>query len=203
MVLNAKGNDFIFRFPNNFFPTHIVDRYTKLLKQLPTSYKDIGEYINSTIQSISFPDLNANLVTQKGQYKTPRIYRSGYDVAKLLDKTITVEFKLTEHFINFFFLQECFIDFFSYDRDDNRTTDTYPEFLPDVIFNITSLDGFVTIKLIYQDLLYNKLTNPMKFNYSDVKNTYKTFSLEFKYNDIDFDYSFEEGDSNDILTSSF
>ena len=64
MLLNPKGNSFYFVFPRGFFPKSVVDKYLPYIKRQPIPFDNIDDYMNSTIQTIGFPNMTIDSVEQ-------------------------------------------------------------------------------------------------------------------------------------------
>ena len=64
MILNAKNNQFVFRFPKGFIYPEIEEKYNYYLKRLPTPFENILDYVNHTVQSVTFPSVQADQIEQ-------------------------------------------------------------------------------------------------------------------------------------------
>ena len=182
MNLNAKSNLFKLVFPVGFFPDKVVKKYEKYLEKSQIPYKNFNDFINSTVQSITIPSLVGEIVEQKGAYRVAQKWRSGFEAVRSIDRSFNIEFKLVESFMNYFSFMECFFDFYSF---QNKT-----EFLGNLTLEIYDTDLLRTLKINYGDVLYQGIPTAITFNHGDVRNQFKTFSVNFAYNnlEIDFDY---------------
>lgn len=184
MILNARHNLYRFQFPRGFFPKEIVEKYERYLKNSPIPFKKFEDFINHTIQSVTFPSLNADIVQQKGRYDVAINFRSGYETLRMIDRQFSVEFKHVDSFLNYFALMECFYAFHDFQTDQ--------EFLPGISLFLFNSDFLSTVKVHYDQILYKSIPSALNLNYSDVRNQFKTFSVDFVYNNIKFDFDFEE-----------
>lgn len=184
MNLNAKSNLFKFVFPVGFFPEKIVKKYERYLEKSQIPYKNFNDFINSTIQSVTIPTLNGEIVEQKGNYRVAQKWRSGFEAIRSIERSFTVEFKLVESFMNYFAFMEAFLDFYSF---QNKY-----EYLGDMTLEIYDTDLLRTLKIKYGSVLYKDISTPITFNHGDVRNQFKTFSINFAYNNLDIDFDFEE-----------
>lgn len=184
MILDGRNNLFEFGFPKGFFDAEVVAKYERYLKNSPIPYKKFEDYINSTIQGVSFPSLNSNLVEQKGKYIVATTYRGGFETVRNLDRSFSVEFKHVDSFLNYFALIECFFKFHNHQKD--------VEFLPAISLKLQNTDLLQTVKIKYDQILYESIPSGLNLNYSDVRNEFKSFSVNFKYNIIEFDFDFIE-----------
>lgn len=184
MNLNAKSNLFKLVFPIGFFPDKIVKKYEKYLQKSQIPYNNFYDFMNSTVQSVTIPTLNGEIVEQKGAYRVAQKWRSGFEAIRSIDRSFTVEFKLVESFMNYFALMECFLDFYSFQAKY--------EYLGDISIEVYDTDLLRTIKIKYGDVLYKGLQTAITFNHGDVRNQFKTFSMSFEYNNLDIDFDFIE-----------
>jgi len=184
MHLNVKSNLFKLVFPIGFFPEKIVKKYEKYLQKSQIPYNNFYDFMNSTVQSVTIPTLDGEIVEQKGAYRVAQKWRSGFEAIRSIDRSFTVEFKLVESFMNYFALMECFLDFYSF---QNKY-----EYLGDISIEIYDTDLLRTLKIKYGDVLYKGLQTAITFNHGDVRNQFKTFSVSFAYNNLDIDFDFIE-----------
>jgi hypothetical protein len=184
MNLNAKSNLFKLVFPIGFFPDKIVKKYEKYLQKSQIPYNNFYDFMNSTVQSVTIPTLDGEIVEQKGAYRVAQKWRSGFEAIRSIERSFTVEFKLVESFMNYFALMECFLDFYSF---QNKY-----EYLGNISIEVYDTDLLSTIKIKYGDVLYKGLSTAITFNHGDVRNQFKTFSVSFAYNNLDIDFDFIE-----------
>ena len=105
MILNSLNNQFLVRFPKSFFYPEIHERWTPVVKRLKLPYESIEDFMNASIQSITFPTLNLSTVAQtQQQFKIAM--RPGKELEPLLDKNLSITFKLSEGFITYWILFE-------------------------------------------------------------------------------------------------
>lgn len=184
MNLNAKSNLFRFTFPVGFFPKKITDKYERYLEKSQIPFKNFEDFINSTIQSVTIPSLNGDIVEQKGAYRVAQKWRSGFETIRMLERSFTVEFKLVESFMNYFALMEAFFEFHDFQ--------TKVEYLSDLVLEVYDTDLLRTLKIKYGQVLYKSIPTAISFNHGDVRNTFKTFSINFVYNNLEIDFDFIE-----------
>lgn len=184
MNLNAKANLFKFTFPVGFFPEEVVTKYERYIEKSQIPYKSFYDFMNSTIQTVTIPSLNVDIVEQNGAYRVAQKWRSGYETIRMIDRSFTVEFKLVESFMNYFALMEAFFEFNSFQ--------TKEEHLPDMVLEVYDTDLLRTLKIKYGQVLYKSIPTAISFNHGDVRNQFKTFSAVFAYNNLEIDFDFIE-----------
>ena len=92
MILNSQYSNFLVTLPPDFFPERLVEKYTKFLKVSPLPFRDFQSYINWTIQSISWAEIQPVRAEQGDRYDIKPFKENS-------DKTIFL-FKETEKLIN-------------------------------------------------------------------------------------------------------
>ena len=103
MILNSKNNQFIFKLPKGFIYPDIEEKYNFYLKRLPTPFETITDYVNHTIQSVTFPAVNSDEVEQwvgrrtgvddqngsrRNITKNPQYWRQSQDFKRLYLKSL-------------------------------------------------------------------------------------------------------------------
>ena len=63
-ILNAKLNQYSVWFPRNFLYPEVRERWTPVVKRLKLQYETLEDFINATVQSVTFPEVVLNNVTQ-------------------------------------------------------------------------------------------------------------------------------------------
>src|SRR5271157_300893 len=105
MILNAKHNNFVILFSQNFFYPEVEQRWKPVIDRLKLPYNSTADFLNACIQAVSWPQLSLITATQQErQYQIT--WRGGKELEPIFDKTVTVTFKLTEGFISYWMLFE-------------------------------------------------------------------------------------------------
>jgi len=178
MLLNPKHSSFYFNFPKGFFSPRVVDKYLPYIKKQPIPFDNIQDYVNSTIQSISFPGINMDTVEQVRVLGKKIGYKSSTPVQDLFSKEFSMNFKHVDGFINYFIMLDTILDFLDFEN---------PElFVEDLSLRILDSEGNVVESLKFKETMYTSLSN-IDFNYSNNNPQFSTFSLGFKCNYIHID----------------
>lgn len=187
-MLNSNNSLFYARFHKDFFPDDIQKKYEKYLKQYPTSFKRFPEFITHTIQKISLPAFHVDLADpQQTGTKNQPIFKKGIDAIRKIDRSFKIQFKHIEGYLNYFALLECFYFFHSFGNK---------QIIPEFSVNILNQQHQKIYSVIFTQILYSGFSESLDFDYAQVRNQAKSFTLEFKYNDINFDFA----DLGNILT---
>ena len=70
MILNARNNNFIIKFPRNFLYPKVNDRYASLYKRLPYPFDAPIDFLNASIQQVTMPSVSAENAEQTRTIKT-------------------------------------------------------------------------------------------------------------------------------------
>lgn len=200
-MLSLKGRQDNWRllFDKDFIPDEITEKYTKVLNMRKSFITQPVDFINETIQKVQVlgfsnatfaqqqttrntPTRNADRIAEnnfQGSYDDVQ-YRAVTSPISIIDKTLNVQFRMSQGYLNYFILFESF--FYKYCRDtDNGQLDTH--------FNIDIYNEFgeiyariVLCKPVIDamDMLDLDFTQPVAQS--------QTFQVTFKYSNIDFQF---------------
>ncbi len=184
MILNSKNNNFIFRYPKNFFTKEIEEKYSTYLKTQPTPYKQLSHYVNASIQKVSLPSLSINNQTQEQTSDPFKLKsRGGQTFPHFLSREIKVTHKHVEGFINYFAFYESILFFNSYQLDQ--------KILPDCDIIILNNENKETVRYRFKGIIYKGLSETLDLDYSSVRNIPKTFTVEYEYNSLDLIFNLD------------
>ena len=102
-ILNSKSNMFQIWIPKNFFYPEIEQRWTPVVKRLKLQYQTLEDFVNATIQGVTFPEMVLGPVNQPQTMFNIK-YRGGKELEPILDKNLTITFKLMEGFITYWMI---------------------------------------------------------------------------------------------------
>lgn len=199
LSLKSRKDAFRLILPNEFIPKEIDEKYTKVLADSHSFIVKPIDFINESIQSVAvfgFNDMTMNQ-EQLRYYQNSKSsmplgnasfnYRSFTNPEQLLDKTLTLTFRHTLGYLNYFILMET--AFKQYHRDTDYDS------LPDAFF----LDMLNENGAIYARV---KLSNPMidgmdmlNLTYSSPVAESDTFNVIFKYTDYEYLFITEDAQS--------
>lgn len=167
MLRSAKNNLIFFRFPQEFVPQEIEDRYSIIFKRDNIPFKSVTEFLNSILVNFSFPTLTRESVEQATKVK--RTYSTGLDLQRELDKTFTIDMKLTEGYLSYFMLSEIFTYW-------NTSADT--TWLPRFVFKTLDSFGREIATLEYTYILYNEISS-LDLSFTDTDPEFNRITLSF------------------------
>lgn len=186
MILNSKLNQFVFRFPKGFIYPRIEEKYNFYLKRLPTPYANILDYVNSTVQSVTFPGVSSDEVEQmvgRRTYnddrfitKNPQYWRQSIDLERVIPKEFTVNLKAADGYLNYWVLFENYREFL--------TVPNMEDYFPDMNIMYLDREGYQLLTLDFRQPLLKGISD-LEMNYSVTALEFRTFSVTFKYNTFD------------------
>ena len=171
-ILNAKLNQFAIRLPRDFFYREIREAWTPIVKRLKLQYLSLEDYINATVQSITFPEMILTPVEQPQTMFNIR-YRNGKELEPLLDKNLTITFKLTEGFITYWILFEQIEMFQKYSA-------TLP-YWPSIYVSFLDNHGFELMTFEFQKIIPIGLSQ-FNVSYATTAADFNVFTLNLAYN---------------------
>lgn len=200
-MLSLKGRQDNWRllFDKDFIPDEITEKYTKVLNMRKSFITQPVDFINETIQKVQVlgfsgatfaqqqttrntPTRNAERIAEnnfQGSYDDVQ-YRAVTSPVSIIDKTLNVQFRMSQGYLNYFILFESF--FYKYCRDtDNGQLDTH--------FNIDIYNEFGEIYA--RVVLYKPVIDAMDMldlDFTQPVAQSQTFQVTFKYSNIDFQF---------------
>lgn len=177
MLLNSKFSNFLFTFPIDFFPKEIEDKYKEVFNRNNVVFTKLIDYVNYTIQAVSWPSINLETVEQEFDNKT-RTYKSGKNAERYIERTIDVTFKTTDSYLNYFIMQDTLLHYWKLGETDKI-------FLPDLSLQVLDHYGHRTLTMILRDTVFSGLS-ALELSYSNNVPEFRTFNSTFKFTVIDY-----------------
>lgn len=198
LSLSPRYDLFRFELPKTFLPKEVSDKYQKLLDRNAGVLTTPIDYLNESIQGINIPGLSDltmeqtqhshNSITGLGKINTEpsrnNTYKDSGNPIDKINKEITITFRFNQGFYNYFMLYETI--FWKY----CKPTD-YPN--EDVLY-VELLDetGKLTSRVKFFDCVIDGIDG-LDFTYSKIERDAGTFTVTFKFNNIDFVFIDENG----------
>jgi len=176
MILNPRGNSFYFNFPRGFFPQRVTEKYLPYIKKQPIPFDTVDQYINSTIQSVSFPSLTLDSVEQVRKLGKKIAYKGSNPVQDLFSKEFSITMKMTDGFISYWLMLDTILDFINFAN---------PEvFLMNLPLRIMDNQGDIVSSVIFQEVLFTSF-GEIELNYTSNNPQFSQFTVGFKCNYLD------------------
>jgi hypothetical protein len=201
LSLSPRLDLFVFRFPKDFLPEEIEKKYTILLNKEKSLIKTPIEYLNESIQGISFPGISDLLVEQQQISQHPEnlkaqsglklkrvnveptrnnVTYSPKNILSQIGGEFTVTLRKNQGLYNYFMMYETI--FYKVLKEYDNVTKK------DDLFEIDILDS--TGKVIGRVKLFQPRIDGidgLEFSYNKLERQVETFELKFRFNNIDFD----------------
>lgn len=186
------NNQFHFNLPLDFIPEDLEERYLALLGSKRKLYTSVIDYLNSTIQSISFPGINFPVVSNPQILKRKEIkWKTVPNIYDLFDDTITVTFLSVDSNINYLILLDILTSHYL------NVDKPYDE---NLLMTVIDENRNAIYHIGFRDVIWTGLSDSL-FAFNDQTISNKTFTATFTYNFIDFMYA--AGKANiDIITEN-
>lgn len=201
LSLSPRADLFVFRFPKDFLPAEIEEKYAKILTTNKSVISNPIDYLNESIQGVSLPGISDLLVeqdqisdhpenhaTQKGingariniEPVRKNVSYSPQNILSQLGGEFTVTMRKNQGLYNYFMMYET-IFYKSLEEYNNVTKQ-------DDVFYIDILDE--SGKIISRIQLFQPRIDGidgMEFSYNKLERQVETFDIKFRFNNIDFD----------------
>ena len=186
MILNSRNNQFVFRFPKGFIFPEVEAKYNSYIKRLPTPFDNVTDYINHTIQSVTFPSVASDEVQQwvgrridvdgKTITKNPQSWRQSMDLERVITKEFTINLKAADGYLNYWALFENYLQYLSIPNME--------DYLPNFDLMYLDREGYQLITFGFEQPIMKSISE-IEMNYSASAMEFRTFSVGFKYNVFD------------------
>ena len=202
LSLSPRADLFHFKFPKDFLPKEVEEKYTKAINREKNVITTPIDYLNESIQQITFPGISDLLVEQK-QYSTNRPETGGlkkglntlrslnieparnnisYSPANILSQVsneFTVTFRKNQGLYNYFMMYETIF---------HKCLKQHANEKQDDLFTVEILDE--TGKIMGRMKLFQPRIDGidgLELSYNKLERQQETFDVKFRYNNIDFD----------------
>jgi len=178
MLLNSRASSYYFVFPRGFFPEKVVQKYKPYVYKQPLQYDTVPDFINSTIQSVSFPSMNIDTVEQVRPLGKKIAYKSATPIQDLFTREFNITFRCVEGFTNYWIFLETVLFFLNFKNDQL--------FIQDLPLRLLDNDGNIMTTVRFKEVTITSFSE-LQLNYTQNNYQTNTFSVGFKCNYIDID----------------
>ena len=194
LSLSPRYDLFKFSFPKDFLPEVINEKYNKIINKNPGVLTTSIDYLNESIQSITIPGIS-DINIQQQQHssnsiklndnktnvepKTDITYTSSTNPLDKINKEFKVTFRMNHGLYNYFMIYENI--FYRICKPFN--------YGPDKILYIELLgeDGRVASRIKFYDVYIDGIDG-LDFTFNKMERDSGTFDVNFKFNNIDFEF---------------
>jgi hypothetical protein len=177
MFLNSRQNSFIFNFPKGFFPASVEQKYKGYLEKMPVPFDTVRDFMNHTIQSVTFPTISmSEAVEQVRTTGFRQRYKNATNIQNLIARDFTVTFKLVEGYLNYWILFETMVDYFDFKNPN--------QYLPDIPLRMLDNDGVMMTSIIFNEVMLLGMS-ALTLNYANTTPQFSNFNASFKCNSVE------------------
>lgn len=193
LSLSPRFDLFRFALPKDFLPEAVSEKYARILNENKSVITTPIDYLNESIQGITFPGIS-DLLVEQSQHSTnsntgsskinveptrKNVYYSASNPLSQVEGEFKVSFRRNQGLYNYFMMYETIF---------HKVTKSNAGELLDDVFHIYILNenGRIASRIeIFQPMMTG--IEGLDFNYSKVERSNETFDVTFKFNNIDFD----------------
>lgn len=177
MILNSRNNTFDFRFPRNFIPEEVAEKYKKYLSKIPGNLMaEPIDFINYSVQGLNVPGISFDPVEQAPNDGTRIYHRGAVPIQNTIERQFTVTMQLLDGFINYWIMQDTLLYYYA-----RSTSEPYTQ---DLTLRILDAEGASVAYLKFEKPIMNSI-NELNLNMSENVAEFSTFELTFYYNKLD------------------
>ena len=173
MIVNARSNQFIFRFPKAWFPEVVTNKWDPYVLRLPIPFERTESLMTNSIQSVTFPTISMEPVFQTRKLGKQQGYKNSVPIQDLFSKGITVTFRLLEGHINYWIMLDTVLNYLNFQEEKLYMDEMYLQALDQ--------EGHV-VNTIKFDKAYFMNMSEISLAYSDNNPDFKSFSVTFGFN---------------------
>jgi len=177
LILNSNYSRFQVSFEKGFFPDSVRTKYRRLINRTPDIFQEIEDLVEFSIQGITIPELGAGVAEQSAsQASWARTFKQGKDLQELEDgnRTLSITFKYTDDFLNYFCLRESLVEFWRYGDTKNVT------YLPSIYLNILDRNGYIVLQYRFNNIIATNI-DAFELSYTSNVAEFKNFDVQFAY----------------------
>lgn len=194
LSLSPRYDLFRFSLPKDFLPEEIESKYSKVIRSNQSVITTPIDYLNESIQGVSFPGITDVIITQGQQGsndisrknrktnfepKMNMIYQTPENVLDKIDRSFKVTFRMNQGFYNYFMVYETLFHQVCKPLDRGHQPVYYIELLNEV--------GEITARILFKNVLIDGIDG-LEFNFNKIERDSGTFDVNFKFANIDFEF---------------
>lgn len=180
MLLNNLSQQFVVYFGHNWFYPEVRDRWEPVMLKMGLPYITLEDMVNSQIQSITFPALNMEPVTQQRAMYTLQKRDVG-QVDMRQDKSLNITFKLTESYLTYFIIRH------QMDMYHKIGVNVKGLYWDPITVQLLDDQGYASITYEQHQITPTGMSE-LSLSYGARLGTYNTFTLNTVYNFFDIWY---------------
>jgi len=174
MILNSRNNLFSFKFPRNFVPDEVAEKYSEYLNRMPGALMSSAiDYVNLSVQGISMPGLAFDPISQEDNPGTTRYYRGAIPIQNTVERQFTVTMQLMDGYINYWIMLATLLYYYAKQNKE--------PFTDNLVLRILDAEGSGLASIVFEDPIMNSISE-LELNFSSNIAEFSTFDINFFYN---------------------
>ena len=174
MLLNSRSNLYNFKFPKGFIPNEVAEKYKPYLNKLPGNLvEEPLDFINYSIQGVSFPGLSFDPSEQNFNDGTSVYKRGAIPIQNMVDRQLTVTLQLLDGFINYWIMVDSLL--WHYSRTNKKS------YLDDLKLQLLDAEGLHVMSAVFEKPIMNSISE-LDLNMAQNIADFSTFDMTFYYN---------------------
>ena len=174
MLLDAKTNNFVILFPDDFWAPELKKRYEDFYNYRNLPYENLGDFVFSSVQSVSYPDMKIKMATQTRKYGKQADYKGSDPVEDVITRNMTVSFKLGEGMLNYRYMHENYIHYLDH---KNRQ-----QYFGNIILGVMDNDGYLMETTTFKQNIITSLSG-IQYSYTGIDGGFNKFDIGINFND--------------------
>ena len=194
LSLSPRYDLFKISFPKDFLPKEVEEKYYKVLNQNAGVITTPIDYLNESIQGVNMPGISDILIQQQQhginsghrslgkinvEPKREHVYRSTANPLEKIAQEFKVTMRVNQGLYNYFMMYEVILQ---------QMSKTHDYHIPLLRLEILNASGNVTAIVVFKDVLIDGIDG-LEFSYNKIERESNTFDVNFKYNNIDFEFT--------------
>ena len=147
---NSRNSNYAFEFPKGWLFPAVREAFEPALDRFEIPFASIEDYLNYTVQSVSFPNMNPETVSQSLK-EVDKFFKGGQDGKRYYEHDFQVTFSSKEGYINYLIMQMQWEKFWSHGKDDIP-------YVPDIRMGILDQDEYQIMSVTFKEVVFEKLS---------------------------------------------